>query len=203
MGAGEAGGGKRGWWGQARPMGAASHRPHVRSVRPKETQAIGANPVPTVVRAFWFGEVDRALLQDLIVVTSDTMAQWRQMGPWGKAHNITIYSLASPQRRQELKRLGRITVLQRDNATHWNSGYNKIKSMLRNRDAIDVFDTRHSDLEDDCLNPEEWEQISDVIAILEPFQSATLRMESDFAEIHNILIELDFLRSTLTAVLRK
>jgi len=28
MGAGEADGGRRGWWGQARPMGAASHRPH-------------------------------------------------------------------------------------------------------------------------------------------------------------------------------
>jgi hypothetical protein len=26
MGAGEADGGKRGWWGQARPMGAVSHR---------------------------------------------------------------------------------------------------------------------------------------------------------------------------------
>jgi hypothetical protein len=48
MGAGEAGGGKRGWWGQARPMGAVSHRPHVRSVRPKATQAIGPNPVPTM-----------------------------------------------------------------------------------------------------------------------------------------------------------
>jgi len=34
MGAGEAGGGKRGWWGQARPMGAVSHRPHARSLRP-------------------------------------------------------------------------------------------------------------------------------------------------------------------------
>jgi hypothetical protein len=27
MGAGEAGGGRRGWWGQAKPMGAVSHRP--------------------------------------------------------------------------------------------------------------------------------------------------------------------------------
>jgi len=26
MGASEAGGGRRGWWGQARPMGAVSHR---------------------------------------------------------------------------------------------------------------------------------------------------------------------------------
>jgi len=32
-----------GWW---RPMGAASHRPHARSVSPKATQAIGPNPVP-------------------------------------------------------------------------------------------------------------------------------------------------------------
>jgi len=30
MGAGEADGGRRGRWGQARPMGAASHRPHAR-----------------------------------------------------------------------------------------------------------------------------------------------------------------------------
>jgi hypothetical protein len=48
MEAGEAGGGKRAWWGQARPMGAVSHRPHVRSVRPKATQAIWPNPVPTL-----------------------------------------------------------------------------------------------------------------------------------------------------------
>jgi hypothetical protein len=175
---------------------------HLYDASQRRLRCVG-HVVNLVVRAFWFGDVDRALLQDMIVVTSDTMAQWRLMGPWGKAHNITIYSLASPQRRQELKRLGGITVLQRDNATRWNSGYNMIKSMLRNRDAIDVFCTRHSDLEDDRLDPEEWEQLSDAIAILEPFQSATLRMESDFAEIHNILVELDFLRSTLTAVLRK
>jgi len=31
MGAGEAGGGRRGRWGQARPMGAVSHRPHARA----------------------------------------------------------------------------------------------------------------------------------------------------------------------------
>ena len=37
-----------GWW---RPMGAASHRPHARSLRPMEppnaAQAIGLYPVPT------------------------------------------------------------------------------------------------------------------------------------------------------------
>jgi len=33
-----------GWW---RPMGAASHRPHARSLRPNTTKATGPNPVPT------------------------------------------------------------------------------------------------------------------------------------------------------------
>jgi len=33
-----------GWW---RPMGAASHQRHARSLRPNATQAIGTNPVPT------------------------------------------------------------------------------------------------------------------------------------------------------------
>ena len=33
-----------GWW---RPMGAASHRPHARSLRPNATKATGSNPVPT------------------------------------------------------------------------------------------------------------------------------------------------------------
>jgi len=35
-----------GWW---RPMGAASHRPHARSLRPNATKATGPNPVPTIL----------------------------------------------------------------------------------------------------------------------------------------------------------
>jgi len=41
MGAGEAGGGRRGWWGQARPMGAVSHRPHARAC---QHQTLGKPP---------------------------------------------------------------------------------------------------------------------------------------------------------------
>ena len=35
-----------GWW---RPIRAASHRPHARSLRPNATRAIGPNPVPTLL----------------------------------------------------------------------------------------------------------------------------------------------------------
>jgi len=69
------------------------------------------------VKAFWFRAVDCTLLQHTIIVTPDTMAAWRKMGPWGKAHNITMYVLASPQWRQDFKRLGGDTILHNDNAT--------------------------------------------------------------------------------------
>jgi len=55
------------------------------------------------VKPFWFGEVDRMILHYTVFVTRDTIAEWRNMGPWGKAHNITTSVLASPQRRQEFK----------------------------------------------------------------------------------------------------
>jgi len=41
MGAGEAGGGKRDWWGQARPTGAVRHRPHARA---HQHQTLGKPP---------------------------------------------------------------------------------------------------------------------------------------------------------------
>jgi len=157
-----------------------------------------------VVKAFWFGEVDRTLLQDTVIVTHDTMAEWRKMGPWGKAQNITIYLLASPQRRQEFFRLGAGTILHRDNATRWNTGYSMIQSMIWNIDAVDIFCLHHSDLvEEDRLSVDDWEQLADAVSILQPFHSATLRMEGDFAELHNILVELDFLQATFISVLQK
>jgi len=157
-----------------------------------------------VLKAFWFGEVDRMILQDTVIVTRDTIAEWRKMGPWGKAQNITTYVLASPQRRQEFKRLGGDTMLHKDNATRCNTGYTMLQSMIRNRDAVDVFCLRHTDqLEDDRLSVDDWEQLADAVTILQPFHSATLRMESDFSELHNILVELDFLRATFTSVLQK
>ena len=50
------------------------------------------------VRSFWFGEeVDRHVLQDVIIVSEETLAEWRKIGPWGKAHNITTYIRSSVQ----------------------------------------------------------------------------------------------------------
>jgi len=105
------------------------------------------------VKAFWFGDVYQTLSQVTVIVTNDTMAEWRKMGPWGNALNITIYVLASPQRRQEFKRLGGTTMLHRDTATWWNTGYTMIQSIIRNRDAVEVSCQRHPEsLDSDRLS---------------------------------------------------
>ena len=46
------------------------------------------------IKAFWFGDMSTSGMKeqlDVIIVTDETMALWRKLGPWGKAHNITVY----------------------------------------------------------------------------------------------------------------
>ena len=48
------------------------------------------------VKAFWFGENGNSQeLLDVNIVTDETMALWRKLGPWGKAHNNTVYIRSS------------------------------------------------------------------------------------------------------------
>jgi len=79
-----------------------------------------------------------------------------------------------------------------------------IRSMIRNRDTVEVSCLCHfDDLEDDRLSPDDWNQLADAVDVLEPFHSATLQMEGDFAELNNLLVGLDFLRTIFTNVLQK
>jgi len=57
-----------GWW---RPMGAASHRPHARSFRPKATQAIGPNPVPTLSFDYKHQLLKLGSIYSILYYTSD------------------------------------------------------------------------------------------------------------------------------------
>jgi len=63
------------------------------------------------IQAFWFGDSGGSQnLLDVVVVTDETMGLWRKLGPWGKAHNITVYIHSAVQRKQQLKRLGAETL---------------------------------------------------------------------------------------------
>jgi len=92
------------------------------------------------INTFWFGNLAGLNnLLDVIVVPDETLAQWRKIGPWGKAHNIAAYIRSSVQRKQPLGRLDAETLLQAGNATSWNSGLTMIQSLLRNREAVHFF----------------------------------------------------------------
>jgi hypothetical protein len=79
-----------------------------------------------------------------------------------------------------------------------------LQSMLRNRDAVDVMYLHHTQqLEEYRLLVDGWEQLAEAVTILQLSHSATLCMESDFSELHNILVEVDFLQATFTSVLQK
>jgi len=66
---------------------------------------------------------------------------------------------------------------------------------------VEVFCQCLSDyLNSDRLSIDDWEQLVNAGTILEPFHTPTLRMEGDFSELHNIQIELDFLRISFTTM---
>ena len=146
------------------------------------------------IKAFWFGDLAGLNdLLDVIVVTDETMAQWRKIGPWGKAHNITAYIRSSVQRKQHLRRLGAETLLQAGNATRWNSGLSMIQSLLRNREAVHFFCLNNIDLEQDTLSEEDWMELQAAVRILQPFLRSTLALEGKSPNLWEVIPEIDYL----------
>jgi len=146
------------------------------------------------IKAFWFGDSGSSQeLLDVIVVTDGTMALWRKLGPWGKAHNITVYIRSSVQRKQQLKRLGAETLLQAGNATRWNSGLAMIQSLLRNKEAVNFFCLNNPDLAQNSLSDTDWLQLESAVCILQPFLRSTLRLESKVPNLWEVIPEIDYL----------
>ena len=129
----------------------------------------------------------------MIIVTDETMALWRKLGPWGKAHNITVYIRSSVQRKQQLRRLGAETLLQAGNATRWNSGLSMIQSLLRNKEAVNFFCLNNPDLAQDTLSDSDWIELESAVRILQPFLCATLRLESKAPNLWEVIPEIDYL----------
>jgi len=156
------------------------------------------------IRAFWFGDLGGTGSQeqlDVIIVTNETMALWRKLGPWGKAHNITGYIRSSVQRKQQLKRLGAETLLQAGNATRWNSGLSMIQSLLRNKEAVNFFCLNNTDLAQDCLSESDWLEHESAVGILQPFLRSTLRLESKAPNLWEVIPEIDYLSGVYRYVL--
>jgi len=156
------------------------------------------------IRAFWFGDLGGTGSQeqlDVIIVTDETMALWRKLGPWGKAYNITVYIRSSVQRKQQLKRLGAETLPQAGNATRWNSGLSMIQSLLRNKEVVNFFCLNNTDLAQDCLSESDWLEPESAVGILQPFMRSTLRLESKTPNLWEVIPEIDYLSGVYRYVL--
>jgi hypothetical protein len=130
---------------------------------------------------------------------------WRKRGPVGKLHNVVGFICRTPQRREKFAACKGFTNDEKesfnhlnlvvDNATRWNSLYSMVKRALDLKDRIDSFCVDHADalhgvlndasasehkdrlLSNDILKREDWQALSEVLAILEKFYDMTKRAE--------------------------
>jgi len=65
------------------------------------------------------------------------------------------------------------------NLTRWNSDFLAIRRALQLRNPLELFISRHQreGLSKDQLDPEDWKELQDILAILQPFHKATLDLE--------------------------
>jgi hypothetical protein len=158
-------------------------------------------------KAFLFGKnADAIEVEDNVLRTLGHELEhrdaWRKYGPVGKLHNVIVFIRRTPQRKEllqsvcnleepgfddmllneETRKLG---VLQ-DNATRWNSTYKMIERALQKRDEIDTFirrceresDTGKRVPAEDHLMTEDWLLLAETAAILKPFYTQTMRLQS-------------------------
>ena len=157
-----------------------------------------------VVRAFMYGtDVDAFELDIASLHTCqkevDELVAWRKRGALGKLHNVCAWICRTPQRRDEFaeyvkQNLGagvNTLVPMVGNVTRWNSDFLAIKRAFILREPIEDFvanairrnrvgENRISDptaLRFDQLSLSEWDDLRDILEILEPFYTATLLLE--------------------------
>lgn len=67
-----------------------------------------------------------------------------------------------------------------DNDTRWSSHYTQIERALRIRKRIEIFCYQYrKEIDQDTLSDEDWDQLSDIRAALEPFKAATKSLQSN------------------------
>lgn len=126
------------------------------------------------------------------------MQEWRQKGPLGKIHNISVFITLSTQRIETFKSISGGLSLSRDNATRWNSWFQMLLRALDLKEPIDNYvykERKH--LAEDQLSEQEWTDLEKLIEFLEAYQHATLACEGRYATVDKILPIMEFLLDVL------
>ena len=118
---------------------------------------------------------------------------FRKMGALGQLHNIINHCRSSTSRSKQFETLvGRKIPL--DNRTRWNSWWTMLDIALKHESGIDQNTKAYQDtLKEDFLQPQHWESLRQIKDFLEPFNSATLKLQGDHSTLGNVLLTMDVL----------
>ena len=169
-----------------------------------------------VVKALLFGpnvsklEKERRDGEDITTYERQQTLRWRALGAIGKSHNIVKFIRVSPQRRaaflsQELQKDSAF-MLRADNDTRWNSTWNMLESLLRQRERVDAYISMMSELVNDRLSDQDWADLQEVYELLKPFKMLTMigqEKNSLHGSIGSILWGMDMLLTVLEEARKK
>jgi hAT family C-terminal dimerisation region len=143
-------------------------------------------------RAFLFGNEAKAFESSDHEELEIAYKLWKQTGPVGQIHYISVFIRSSDQRRQAFIRFqDGDTLLQplSDNKTRWNLIFTMIQRALLLRQAIDLFihtyiKKRELD-ESVAIDDDTWALLESICAVLEHFNIATLSLEGAAKQAHH------------------
>ena len=121
--------------------------------------------------------------------------KFRSLGVLGKLHNVIIHIRASPGRTKDFKsRAGRRIPI--NNRTRWNSWWTMLDVAIQLQDSVNSYISRHLDTieKGDQLTVQDWHQLYQIREFLEPFKSATLKLEGGRVTLDQVLRTFDVLK---------
>lgn len=174
-----------------------------------------------VVRQLLFGE-DYEMFEVEVLVTElqkkeeEELELWRKKGCIGKLHNLVMYVKGSTQRidaflelqqkiGSELWETSRDLMLVADNRTRWNSTYKMIQRAIKIKFFLDTYISkqiearvdRYESLKRDQLTSTDWEELTHLNSLLEPFYKVTLATEGVDTFLYKVIPGMDLLLSQL------
>ncbi|MFX3649102.1 MAG: hypothetical protein ACE3JU_17360 [Paenibacillus sp.] len=122
---------------------------------------------------------------------------WKKVGPLKKLHNALVFIRASTQRLDQFANIVRTTYPEESNVsvipvignlTRWSSDYASLKWSLKKREALTEYLQEAADSKDykqfsneDMLSTDDWKDLVDIMAILEPLKRNTERFQFAYA----------------------
>jgi len=177
-----------------------------------------------VVKAFLWGDDLKAFEIEVsnyqtLEKEQEELHAWRKKGPRGKLHNLLVYNIRTPQRRdrfeEKVKQLYTdlsVATLIRGNETRWGGDYNSIIRAFDLPEGLEDFVSlaiqRNENgeraegveaLKWDELLPQDWDTLTEIVNVLGPFQKSQLILQGrkHHGQLQDIFPAMDELLSHL------